>query len=195
MVPITESLIKEIADEHHEVGLLAERISAPELEKIKKETEKILGKQIRGIRACENQYPSSTLLSLGFTYLSIKTENHFTFPFQRFERKAPFTEDSGLTIFYESISPFSQIPYSSITFQLLPLPFYERMVIETINRDDFVLVYINLHQFTDYSKIYGRVPIIDSIGSGQKLHDKLGRFLDWINETQTATARMKDYTV
>ncbi len=152
LIPNLQKLIKKIVDDGHEISFFNIDSTLSQLEEVKKWTEALIGKQIRGIRMKENDFALSEIFNLRFTYVSLDEDTALIFPFKRFERKAPFTEQNGLTILHESISRYSQIPYNDFIFQIIPLSFYESMVIETIKKDEFVLVYLNSWQFTDFEK-------------------------------------------
>lgn len=193
LIPHLEKLIKNIINEGHEISFYNIDSTLDELEKIKKNTEDLISKQIRGIRMKEHDFNLTELHDLRFTYVSFNEDTALIFPFKRFERKAPFTEKNGLSILYESISPYSQIPYNEFIFQLLPLSYYESMVIETIKKDEFVLVYLNSWQFTDFLKDNFKLPFYKKYNSGQKLHNKLDEFLEWMIADEIASARIKDF--
>lgn len=187
------SLLKRIINEGHEIGFYNLNSTLAEITDAKKNTEDVIGKQIRGIRTKETQFALSDLHELRFNYISLIEETALIFPFKRFVRKAPFTEKNGLSILHESISRYSQIPYNDSMFQLIPLSYYENMVTETIKKDEFVLIYLNSWQFTDFEKYDFKVNFIKKYNSGKKLHDKLEEFLQWINENQLAYSRIKDF--
>ncbi|QOW09259.1 polysaccharide deacetylase [Kaistella flava (ex Peng et al. 2021)] len=142
-----EKLIKKIINEGHEISFYNIDSTLEELEMVKKNTEDLIGKQISGIRMIENAFDLSELHNLRFTYVSLNEDTALIFPFKRFERKASFTEKNGLSILHESISRYAQIPFNDFIFQIIPLSYYESMVIETIKKDEFVLVYLNSWQF------------------------------------------------
>ncbi|MBL7879943.1 MAG: polysaccharide deacetylase, partial [Chryseobacterium gambrini] len=60
-------------------------------------------------------------------------------------------------------------------------------------KDDFVLIYLNSWQFTDFKKYRFDIPFYRKLNSGKKMEDKLDALLSWINEKEMATSRMKDY--
>lgn len=188
-------LIKKIINEGHEISFYNIDSTLSELEEVKKWTEDLIGKQIHGIRMKENDFALSEIHNLRFTYVSLDEDTDLIFPFKRFERKASFTEQNGLSILYESISRYSQIPYNDFIFQIIPLSFYENMVIETIKKDEFVLVYLNSWQFTDFEKKYFEIAFYEKYNSGKKLHDKLDDFCNWMIENKIASARVKDFAI
>ena len=98
-----------------------------------------------------------------------------------------------MSIIPESISPYSQLPYNDFTFQIIPQKFYQNMVVETLKNEEFVVIYLNAWQFTDFSKHHFDIPFYRKINSGKSMEDKLTEFLTWINEEEHATSRMKDY--
>ena len=188
-----EKLLKKIIDDGHEISFYNIDSTLSQLEEVKKWTEDLIGKQIHGIRMKEKDFALSEIHNLRFTYVSVNENTALIFPFKRFERKAPYIEQNGLSILYESISRYSQIPYNDFIFQISPLSLYENMVIETIKRDEFVLVYLNSWQFTDFEKGLFEISFYKKYNSGKKLHDKLDVFCDWIIENELANARVKDF--
>ena len=186
-------LIKKIVNDGHEISFYNIDSTIEQIETAKKLTEGLIGKQIRGIRIKLNAFDLSEVHNLRFTYVSLIEETALLFPFKRFERKAPFTEQNGLSVLHESISRYAQIPYNDFIFQTIPLSYYENMVIETIKKDEFVLVYLNSWQFTNFKKNSFELSIFRKYNSGKKLHDKLDEFLIWINENELAYARVKDF--
>ncbi len=193
LVSQLEKLIKKIINEGHEISFYNIDSTLEEIDSLKKNTEALIGKQIRGIRIKENAFDLSELHRLRFNYVSLIEDTALIFPFKRFERKAPFREQNGLSILHESISRYSQIPYNDLVFQLLPLSYYESMVIETIKKDEFVLFYLNSWQFTDFENNSFEIQFYKKYNSGKKLHDKLEAFLSWMNENELASARIKDF--
>ena len=67
------------------------------------------------------------------------------------------------------------------------------MGFETIKNDDFVLIYLNTWQLTDFEKYRFKIPFYRKYGAGRKMSDKFDDFLAWINENELPTSRMKDY--
>lgn len=195
LIPHLDKLVKKIINDGHEISFYNIDSTIEQIELIKKNTEDLIGKQIRGIRMKEAAFDLSTIQSLRFTYVSLIEETALIFPFKRFERKAPYTEEHGLSILHDSISPYSQIPYNDFVFQMIPLSYYESMVIETIKKDEFVLVYLNSWQFTDFKKLQFEIPFYKKYRSGKKLQDKVDQFLIWMNENELASARIKDFAV
>ena len=193
LIPNLQKLIKKIVDDGHEISFFNIDSTLSQLEEVKKWTEALIGKQIRGIRMKENDFALSEIFNLRFTYVSLDEDTALIFPFKRFERKAPFTEQNGLTILHESISRYSQIPYNDLIFQIIPLSFYESMVIETIKKDEFVLVYLNSWQFTNFEKGDFEISFYKKYNSAKKLHDKLDDFCTWVIENEIANARIKDF--
>lgn len=193
LVPQLNLLIKKINQKGHEISLLNFDSTKEEIESVKFSTQDFIGKKIRGIRLKEGSFTFSELHHLGFTYVSLNDDMKLMFPLKRFERKAPFTEQHGLTILHESISRYSQIPYNDYIFQALPLLFYKTMVTETIKKDEFVLIYLDSWQFTDYQKYNFGLPAHKKYKTGKKMQDKLDRLLRWMNEEQIAFSRIKDF--
>jgi len=188
-----KNLIKAISAQGHEIAFYNKNSSASQIEAVKKTTEDFLEKQIRGIRQKEFKIDETDLKLLGFHYISNIDHADILFPFKRLKRDSAITEENGMSIVPESISPYSQLPYNDFVFQVLPMKYYQNMVFETLKNDDFVLVYLDSWQFTDLEKYQFRVPFYRRYNTGKKMEDKFEEFLTRINKNEMATSRMKDY--
>jgi hypothetical protein len=104
---------------------------------------------------------------LEFNYVSNIDNANILFPFKRLKRDTEITEEDGLSIVPESISPYSQLPYNDFVFQILPMKYYQNMVLETLKNDEFVLIYLNSWQFTDFKK-YRLIFLLQKLIFGQK---------------------------
>ncbi|SFN29089.1 Polysaccharide deacetylase [Chryseobacterium oleae] len=188
-----QNLIKAISSKGHEIAFYNFNSNLHEIEEVKKNIQDLLEKQIRGIRQKDCKLPQENLKSLEFNYVSNIDNADVLFPFKRLKRDTEINEEDGLSIVPESISPYSQLPYNDFVFQILPMNYYQSMVFETLKNDDFVLIYLNSWQFTDFKKYRFDIPFYRSLFSGKKMEDKLDALLTWVNEHDMATSRMKDY--
>ncbi len=188
-----QDLIKAISSQGHEIAFYNKDSTLHKIEETKKVTQEFLGKQIKGIRQKENVIPLENLKMMEFNYVSNIDHADILFPFKRLKRDTEIHEADGLSMVPESISPYSQLPYNDFIFQVLPMKFYRNMVFETLKNDEFVLIYLNTWQFTDFKKHAFDIPFYRRLGSGKKMEDKLDALLTWINEKEMAASRMKDY--
>ncbi len=188
-----QNLLKAISSKGHEIAFYNKNSNLHEIENVKKNIQDLLEKQIRGIRQKDFKLPLENLKSLEFNYVSNIDNADILFPFKRLKRDTEISEEDGLSIVPESISPYSQLPYNDFVFQILPMKYYQNMVFETLKKDDFVLIYLNSWQFTDFKKYRFDIPFYRSLFSGKKMEDKLEALLAWIDENDMATSRMKDY--
>ncbi|SIQ45466.1 Polysaccharide deacetylase [Chryseobacterium sp. RU37D] len=195
-ISLTEKLhdlIKAISSKGHEIAFYNKNSNSKEIENAKKSVQELLEKQIKGIRQKDVKLNHEDLKFLEFNYVSNIDNANILFPFKRLKRNTEIIEEEGISIVPESISPYSQLPYNDFVFQMLPMNYYESMVFETLKKDDFVLIYLNSWQFTDFSKYKFNIPLYRRLNSGKKMEDKLDALLTWINEKEMATSRMKDY--
>ncbi|PQA95170.1 polysaccharide deacetylase [Chryseobacterium shigense] len=188
-----QNLIKAISSKGHEIAFYNLNSDLQTIEEVKKNIQDILEKQVRGIRQKDFKLAQENLKLLEFNYVSNIDHADILFPFKRLKRDTEINEQDGLSIVPESISPYFQLPYNDFMFQILPMKYYKNMVFETLKNDDFVLIYLNSWQFTDFKKYPFDVPYYRSLFSGKKMEDKLEALLSWINENDMATSRMKDY--
>ncbi|KQT35963.1 polysaccharide deacetylase [Chryseobacterium sp. Leaf405] len=188
-----QNLLKAISSQGHEIAFYNKNSNLQEIEAVKKLTQELFGKQIRGIRQKDCKLPQEDLKMLEFNYVSNIDNANILFPFKRLKRDTQIVEEDGLSIVPESISPYSQLPYNDFVFQILPTKYYQNMVFETLKNDEFVLIYLNSWQFTDFKKYRFEIPFYRRLYSGKKMEDKLAALLVWFNEKEMATSRMKDY--
>lgn len=188
-----QDLLKAISYKGHEIAFYNQNSDPAEIEVVKKNIQDLLGKQIKGIRQKDVKVTQQSLKLMEFNYVSNIDNADILFPFKRLKRDTEIIEEDGLSIVPESISPYSQLPYNDFVFQILPMKFYQNMVFETLKNDEFVLIYLNSWQFTDFGKYHFDVPMHRRFNSGKKMEDKLDALLTWINEKEMATSRMKDY--
>lgn len=193
LVEKIKPIIKKMISGGHELALYNQNATLPEIETAKKCGEELTGKMIRGIRQKDLLVSVEDLKRSGFTYISNIENADILFPLKRLKRSTEISLEHGIHLIPESISPYSQIPYNDFVFQVLPLKYYENMVLETIKNDDFVVVYLNTWQFTDVEKHGFDIPIYRRYNSGRKMENKLENFLVWINEENLAYSRMKDF--
>ncbi|WP_312903103.1 polysaccharide deacetylase family protein [Chryseobacterium taichungense] len=188
-----QDLLKAISSQGHEIAFYNKNSTVEEVENTKIFVQELLEKQVRGIRQKDIKIPPQNLKLMEFSYISNIDNANILFPFKRLKRTTEIVEEDGLSIVPESISPYSQLPYNDFVFQVLPMKYYQNMVFETLKNDDFVLIYLNSWQFTDFGKYHFDVPFYRRLNSGKKMEDKLDALLSWINEKEMATSRMKDY--
>ncbi|WP_300688178.1 polysaccharide deacetylase [Chryseobacterium sp.] len=188
-----QNLIKAISSKGHEIAFYNKDSNPEEIENAKKNVQDLLEKQIRGIRQKDVKVSQEILKMMEFNYVSNIDNANILFPFKRLKRDTEITEEDGLSIVPESISPYSQLPYNDFVFQILPMKYYQNMVLETLQNEEFVLVYLNTWQFTDFKKYQFDIPFYRSLFSGKKMEDKLDALLTFLNDREMATSRMKDY--
>ena len=193
LVDKVKPLIKKIVSKGHEIALYNDNSEISEIETVKRNTEDFIEKIIRGIRQKDVTVSVNELKQMEFSYISNIENANILFPLKRLQRSTEIIEENGVSIIPESISPYSQIPYNDFVFQTVPLKFYQNMVNETLKNEDFILIYLNSWQFTDFEKFRFRIPFYRKYTSGRTMSDKLESFLKWLNENELACARVKDF--
>ena len=195
LVEKVKPLIKKIVSKGHEIALYNDNSEISEIETVKRNTEDFIEKIIRGIRQKDVTVSVNELKQMEFSYISNIENANILFPLKRLQRSTKIIEENGVSIIPESISPYSQIPYNDFVFQTVPLKFYQNMVTETLKNEDFILIYLNSWQFTDFKKYQFKIPFYRKYNAGRKIEDKLQNFLHWINSNELACARLKDFVL
>ncbi len=193
LVSNLQNVVKKIVEKGHEISFYNDNSNWTDIEAAKNEVELLTEKRIRGIRQKEMVIPVGELKKLEFSYISNIENADILFPLKRLKRGTEIKVDSGMSLIPESISPYSQLPYNDFVFQMLPTQLYKNMVLETIKKEDFVLIYLDSWQFTDFEKYLFAIPFYRKYNAGKKMEDKLESFLTWMNEEELAFSRMKDF--
>ncbi len=193
LVSKIQDVLKNVISDGHEVAILNNDSSPEFIEEIKKNLEDFLEKQIRGIRQKKPDLNTEEIKLMEFSYVSNIENATILFPLKRLLKSTKITEEMGISFVPESISPYAQIPYNDFVFQIVPLQYYQNMVVESLQNDEYVMIYLNTWQFTEEKDLAFDIPFYRSINNGLKLEDKLQDFLTWVAEREIATSRMKDY--
>lgn len=196
-VSIAEHLkktLKKLTTAGHEVAFYNIRSTTSEIEIAKKILEDELQKKIRGLRQKLLKLPNKDIKSLDFSYVSNIEHSNIGFIFRRLKKdKTKLYYDDSLVIVPESLSPYSQLPFNDYVFQITPQKFYENMILETLQNEDYVQVYMNTWQFFEKEELPYAFPFYKKYNLGKSFEDKLIAFLDFVTENELATSRMKDY--
>lgn len=186
--------LKKLASAGHEVALYNISSSVADIEIVKNNIEDQLQKSVRGLRQKLIRLPNKDIKNLGFSYVSDIEHSNIGFVFRRLKKeKTQLYYDDNLVIVPESLSPYSQLPFNDYVFQMTPLQFYENMILETLQNEDYVQVYMNAWQFYEKQDLPYKFPFYKKYNLGKKFEDKLIAFLEFVNEKEIATSRMKDY--
>lgn len=184
--------LKKLVQEGHEISIFNLNSNLENLKTEKENTENFLEKQIKGIRQTKFQLDIPELKLLEFSYISNLEYSEIYFPFKKLRSESQLIEKFGISIISESVSPYSRIPYNDLLFQISPQKIYQNIIRESLKTEDFVMIYLNIFQFSN-KKIFKDLPFLRRINTGKKIEDKLSNFLEWINENDMATARIKDF--
>lgn len=185
-------LIVEIYKQRHEIAIFQQSSNFPMLQKAQEKISEFIGKTAKGIRVFDGGN-FQNIKDLGFRYVSPIEKMKFTYLFRRLEKKTEVYTQDGVEVIPETISPYTQIPYNETVFQFVPMKYYQSMVLETLKNEEYVLVYLNMLQFTDFEKNNIKIPFYKKYNTGKKMEDRLEDFLNFINENDLATSLIKDY--
>lgn len=186
-------LLKIIVKKGHELSLLNKNSYQSEIEKAKLFAEELTGKSVRGLRQFpEKRVNSEMVKKLGFIYRSPLDYANIFFYKNTLEKKIA-KEENGIMVIPESVSPYSRIPYNDFSFQLIPMFFYKNMINETLQKEDYVLVYLNSWQFLGLNHSKFGLPLYRKYNLGKQMENKLERFLQFVEESEWAVTRIKDF--
>lgn len=186
-------LLKIIVKKGHELSLLNKNSYQSEIEKAKLFAENVTEKSVRGLRQFPEKRVSSEMVKkLGFIYCSPLDYAHIFFYKNTLVKKNAF-EENELMVIPESVSPYSRIPYNDFTFQMIPLFFYKNMINETLQKDEYVMIYLNSWQFSELNHSKFGLPIYRKYNLGKQMENKIERFLQYVEESEWAVTRIKDF--
>ena len=186
-------LLKTIAKKGHELGLLNKYSYQKEIETAKDFLEELTGKTIRGMRQFpEKRLSSEKLKAMQFIYRSPMDFSNIFFFKNALERKIAY-EEHEIMVIPESVSPYSRLPYNDFTFQMIPMKFYQNMVTETLQKEEYVMIYLNSWQFVELNDKKFGLSFYRKYNLGVQMEEKLDRFLKFVEENDLAITRMKDF--
>lgn len=188
-------LLKLIIKKGHELGILNQNSTEEEIVKAKLKAEELTGKFISGIRQFPKfKYSSDVVKRMKFSYhSSMYFSNIFWLDNKGFEKKTVY-EENELVIVPDSWSTYSKLPYNDFTFQMIPLFFYKNMINNSMKGDDeYIVIYLNSWQFVELNHSKFGLPLYRKYNLGRQMEDKLGRFLLFLEESEWAVNRMKDF--
>ena len=186
-------LLKTIAKKGHELGLLNKYSYQKEIETAKDFLEELTGKTIRGMRQFpEKRLSSEKLKAMQFIYRSPMDFSNIFFFKNALERKIAY-EENEIMVIPESVSPYSRLPYNDFTFQMIPMKFYQNMVTETLQKEEYVMIYLNSWQFVELNDKKFGLSFYRKYNLGVQMEEKLDRFLKFVEENDLAITRMKDF--
>lgn len=186
-------LLKSIAKKDHELGLLNKYSYQKEIETAKDFLEELTGKTIRGMRQFpEKRLSSEKLKAMQFIYRSPMDFSNIFFFKNALERKIAY-EEHEIMVIPESVSPYSRLPYNDFTFQMIPMKFYQNMVTETLQKEEYVMIYLNSWQFVELNDKKFGLSFYRKYNLGVQMEEKLDRFLKFVEENDLAITRMKDF--
>jgi len=188
-----EKLIRKIAFAGHEVALYNINSDFKNIEKTKQNLERFLEKPIRGLRQKYHQISYPEIKNLDFNYVSNIEESKLGFLWRKLTSKTEIHIQDDLTIVPESQSPYSQLPFNDYVFQMIPMKYYENMLLESLKNNDYVMIYVNAWQFFSSTELYFDLPFYKRINIGRKFEDRLEHLFQFVDENEIAVSRMKDY--
>lgn len=187
-------ILKLIIKKGHELGILNKNSNEEEITKAKQKAEEIIGKFIGGIRQfpkCKHQ--SDVVKRMKFSYHSSMYFSNIFWLDKDFDKKTVY-EENELVIIPDSWSPYSKLPYNDFTFQMIPLFFYKNMVNNSMKgEDEYIVIYLNSWQFVELNHSKFGLPFYRKYNLGRQMENKLGRFLTFLEESEWAVNRMKDF--
>ena len=164
-------LLQLITKKGHELGILNQHSTEEEIVSAKKIAEELTGKFVSGIRQFPQfKHKSDVVKRMKFSYHS--------------------------SMYFSNIFwlPYSKLPYNDFTFQMIPLFFYKNMVNNSMKGDDeYIVIYLNSWQFVELNHSKFGLPFYRKYNLGRQMEDKLGRFLLFLEESEWAVNRMKDF--
>ncbi|MNK15364.1 hypothetical protein D3C87_335010 [compost metagenome] len=195
-VPITnrvQKLLKTISLSGHEIALYNVNSDIETITKTKQNLEEILEKPIRGMRQKSHRLPYSDIKKMEFFYVSNIEESTINFLWRKLTEKTEIYTENELTIVPESQSPYSQLPFNDYVLQMTPMKYYENMLLESLKREEYVMIYANAWQIYEKENLPFDLPFYKKMNLGRRFEDRLEDLFQFIDEQEIAVSRVKDY--
>ena len=185
--------IKKLSDDHEIAShtYYHSRFELKHLVESKKKLESITREKLYGIRMPRmKNIPAGLISEAGYFYDS--SINPTWIPGRYNNRsvpRKPFIENDLMRL-PVSVTPHLRIPLFWLAFKNMPYSLFLRLVLRTLQRDRYILLYFHPWEFTDLSSY--KIPTYIKRGSNQKLVEKFARLIrDLSNEGEFV--RIKDF--
>lgn len=188
-----QKLIKKISFNGHEIALYNINSTVDFTEITKQNIENIIEKPIRGLRQREHQFSYAEIQKMEFKYVSEIKESSINFLWRKLTSRTDLHIENDVNVIPESQSPYSQLPFNDYVLQVIPMKYYENMLLESLKNNDYVMIYANAWQLFSSSESPFKLPFYKKINNGRKFEDRLEQLFQFIDENEIAVARMKDY--
>ena len=188
-----QKLLKTISLSGHEIALYNVNSDIETITKTKQNLEEILEKPIRGMRQKSHRLPYSDIKKMEFIYVSNIEESTINFLWRKLTEKTEIYTENELTIVPESQSPYSQLPFNDYVLQVTPMKYYENMLLESLKREEYVMIYANAWQIYEKENLPFDLPFYKKMNLGRRFEDRLEDLFQFIDEQEIAVSRVKDY--
>ena len=188
-----QKLLKTISLSGHEIALYNVNSDIETITKTKQNLEEILEKPIRGMRQKSHRLPYSDIKKMEFIYVSNIEESTINFLWRKLTEKTEIYTENELTIVPESQSPYSQLPFNDYVLQMTPMKYYETMLLESLKREEYVMIYANAWQIYEKENLPFDLPFYKKMNLGRRFEDRLEDLFQFIDEQEIAVSRVKDY--
>lgn len=188
-----QKLLKTISLSGHEIALYNVNSDIETITKTKENLEEILEKPIRGMRQKSHCLPYSDIKKMEFIYVSNIEESTINFLWRKLTEKTEIYVENELTIVPESQSPYSQLPFNDYVLQMTPMKYYENMLLESLKREEYVMIYANAWQIYEKENLPFDLPFYKKMNLGRRFEDRLEDLFQFIDEQEIAVSRVKDY--
>ena len=188
-----QKLLKSISLSGHEIALYNVDCDVEMIEKTKQNLERILEKPIRGLRQKSHRLPYSDIKKSEFIYVSNIEESTINFLWRKLTAKTEIYVENELTIVPESQSPYSQLPFNDYVLQVTPMKYYENMLLESLKREEHVMIYANAWQIYEKENLPFELPFYKKLNLGRRFENRLEELFQIIDENEIAVSRMKDF--
>lgn len=188
-----QKLLKTISLSGHEIALYNVNSDVETIAKAKQNLEEILEKPIRGMRQKSHRLPYSDIKKMEFIYVSNIEESTINFLWRKLTEKTEIYTENELTIVPESQSPYSQLPFNDYVLQITPMKYYENMLLESLKREEYVMIYANAWQIYEKENLPFDLPFYKKMNLGRRFEDRLEDLFQFIDEQEIAVSRVKDY--
>lgn len=188
-----EKLLKKISFNGHEIALYNINSTVDFTEITKQNIENIIEKPIRGLRQREHQFSYAEIQKMEFKYVSEIKESSINFLWRKLTSRTAIHIENDVNVIPESQSPYSQLPFNDYVLQVIPMKYYENMLLESLKNNEYVMIYVNAWQFFNRNESPFDLPFYKKINTGRTFEDRLEQLFQFIDENEIAVARMKDY--
>lgn len=182
----SKSLIKRLLEEGHELAShtwFHSEFEEKHLKESKNKLEELFSTQITGLRMPRMMPVSKNAVEeAGYTYNSSVNPTFLPGRYNNLKVSRTYFKEGNVVQIPASVSPNFRIPLFWLSFHNFPLPFYKKIALDTLKKDNYLNVYFHPWEFAEIKDEAYKLPGFTVKNSGTDMVKRFDDFISWLKQ-------------